>query len=175
MDLKNKSESLAKKMNKITEKFSDNLDLADELVLTGDDVLESVQEKTQDVALYSSDMLPAEIINLDNLISDFKYVRETLKENTENGRKVLNVVTEELLDFDAEKKAGLIMSFAELNKAMADNMKLYIIAYKEISRTLLNLDSIKGNNNPKDKSTESPKDITPVSTTDLIKRLSENE
>jgi hypothetical protein len=144
MDFKDKSESLAAKMNRLTEKFTANIETAEEMVLTGDDVYEMVETKTQDIQLYEEGVLvSAEIINLQTMVDDFKYVRETLKENTDNGRRVLNSITLDLLDSDDDKRAGLIMSFAELNTAIANNMKLYMLAYKEISNVLLNLDKIK--------------------------------
>lgn len=180
MDIKDKSESLAARMNRLTEKFTENLDTAEEMVLTGDDIVEYVDEKTQDIQLYEEGGLPAaEVINLNNMVEDFKYVRETLRENTDNGRRVLNSVTFDLLDSDDDKRASLIMSFAELNKAVADNMKLYINSYKEISNVLLNLDKIK-----KAQIAEGPKTINntlninsseTISTADLIKKLSKGE
>lgn len=176
MDFKDKSESLAQKMNRLTAKFAENIDTAEEMVLTGEDVYEMVEAKTQDIKLYEeSGLLSAEIINLQNMVDDFKYVRETLKENTDNGRRVLNAVTLDLLDSDDDKRASLILSFAELNKAIADNMKLYIQGYKEISNVLLNLDKIK-----KAEKAESPQTINntmnintteTISTVELIKQL----
>mgnify|MGYP000662077324 FL=1 len=180
MDFKDKSKSLAEKMNRLTEKFAENMDTAGEMVLTGDDIIEYVEEKTQDIQLYAgAELMAAEIINLNNMVEDFKYVRETLKENTDNGRRVLNSITLDLLDSDDEKRASLIMSFAELNTAIANNMKLYMIAYKEISVVLLNLDKIKKAEEPK-----SPQTINntlninateTISTVDLIKRLTVNK
>lgn len=183
MDFKDKSQSLAEKMNRLTAMFSENIDVANEMVLTGDDIIEHVQEKTQTIDLYSntalstSDIPCTEIINLSNMVEDFKYVRETLKENTDNGRRVLNSITLDLLDSDDDKRAGLVMSFAELNTAIANNMKLYMIAYKEISNVLLNLDKIR-----KAEKAEGPKTVNHntvninspevVSTIELIKRLS---
>lgn len=175
MDLKDRSESLASKMNKLTEKFTENIELAEEMEVTGDDIIEFVEEKTQDITLFQDDLLPTEIVNLENMVEDFKFVRETLRENTENGRRVLNAVTLELLDTDDDKRSSLILSFAELNKAVADNMKLYMQSYKDISNVLLNIDKIK-----KNQQLEGPKTINntlnvntteAVSTTDLIKQL----
>lgn len=175
MSLKDKAESLSNKMNKITEKFSQNLDTAEELEVTGDDIIEYVQEKTQNIELYSSDISPTELINLQNMVDDFTFVRNTLKENTENGRRVLTSITLDLLDTDDDKRAALIMSFAELNKAIADNMKIYIQSYKDISNVLLNLDKIK-----KAEKLDGPKTVNNtvnvhtneiVNTTELIKKL----
>jgi len=144
-----KAQSLSSKMDKITAKFSENLDVADELVMGGEDIIVTVESQTTEIAEcveagIVEEITTAEIINLKNMVSDFTFVRETLKENTENARKVLNCVTLDLIGSDDEKRASLIMSFAELNKAVADNMKLYITAYKEISTVLLNLEKIKG-------------------------------
>lgn len=179
MEFSQKADSLAAKMNRITEKFEMNLDAAEELEITGDDIIEFVEEKTQDIKLYSEDVNASEIINLNNMVEDFKYIRETLKENTENGRRVLNSITLDLLDGDDDKRASLIMSFAELNKAVAENMKLYINSYKEISTILLNLDKIK-----KQEKLDGPKTINntvninsteAISTADLIKQLGINK
>jgi hypothetical protein len=180
MDFKDKSQSLAEKMNRLTEKFAGNIDTANEMVLTGDDIIDFVQEKTQDVQLYTGgELMAAEIINLNNMVEDFKYVRETLKENTDNGRRVLNSITLDLLDSDDEKRASLIMSFAELNTAIANNMKLYMIAYKEISVVLLNLDKIKKAEEPKNpqtiNNTLNINSTETISTVDLIKRLTANK
>lgn len=179
MDFKEKSESLAEKMNRLTAKFADNIETAEEMVLTGDDIVEYVEEKTQDVQLYSEQLPVAEIINLNNLVGDFQFVRETLRENTENGRRVLNSVTLDLLDTEDDKRASLIMSFAELNKAIADNMKLYIQGYKEISNVLLNLDKIqKAEKDEKPQTINNTLNINStetISTVDLIKRLTQKE
>ena len=167
--LKDKSESLAEKMNKLTEK----LELSEQLEVQGDDIIEFIEEKTQDIDLYKEDISPAEILNLENMVSDFKFVRETLRENTENGRRVLNAVTLDLLDSDDDKRASLIMSFAELNKAVADNMKLYIGSYKEISTVLLNINKIKQAEIGGPTSVTNNLNITTeaISTVDLINRL----
>lgn len=179
MDFKEKSESLAEKMNRLTAKFADNIETAEEMVLTGDDIVEYVEEKTQDVQLYSEQLPVAEIINLNNLVNDFQFVRETLRENTENGRRVLNSVTLDLLDTEDDKRASLIMSFAELNKAIADNMKLYIQGYKEISNVLLNLDKIqKAEKDEKPQTINNTLNINStetISTVDLIKRLTQKD
>jgi len=175
--MKQKSQALAANMNKLTEKFSENLDAAEELHLTGDDIIDYVDEKTEDVALYTEEITP-ELINLQLMIEDFKFVRETLKENTENGRRVLNSVTLDLLNTDDDKRASLIMSFAELNKAVALNMKLYLQSYKDVSSVLLNLDKItKAQNdaNPQTINNTLNIPIDAVSTVDLIRKLTENK
>lgn len=174
MDFKDKAESLADKMNKLSEKF----ELAEEMTLTGSDIIEFVEEKTESIELFSDDISPTEIINLQNMVDDFKYVRDTLKETTDNGRRVLNSVTLDLLDSEDDKRATLILSFAELNKAVGDNMKLYMQSYKDISTVLLNIDKIKKSvekDSPKTiNNTVNVNTIEPISTVDLIKKLRGN-
>ena len=153
MDFKQKAKSVAEKMNKITEKFKNNLDTANEMVLTGNDVEEYVEENTKDIELYSEPDEPtiAQLVNLQNLLADFKYLRETLKENTDNGRKIINDLSVDILKnglsfYDPEggvNPAELVSAFAELNKALMENMKLYINSYKEISNIIMNLEKIK--------------------------------
>lgn len=139
MSNSDKAQSLADRMNKLTDK----LGLSDELLIEGEDIVEYVEDKTKDVSLYKSEESYADIMNLSLMIDDFKFVRDTLKEVTENARRVQNSVTLELLSEDSENQASLIVSFSELSKAITDAQKLYVLSYKEMSTTLLNLDKIK--------------------------------
>lgn len=176
--LNDRAESLADKMNKLTSKF----DLAEDLLLDSDDIIDGIVEKTQDIKLYESDtnvlvgqiISEADVINLNQMTEDFRYARDTLKENADNGRRVLNSVTLELLDSDDDKRAALILSFAELNKAVTDNIKLYMQSWKEMSTILLNIDKIK-----KNMKAEGPKTVNntvnigaeAINPVDLIKKL----
>ena len=131
MDFTDKANALAKKMNELTQKF----DLSQEMVISGDDIIEDVKKKTDMVDLSSGKpkIIPAidveveqefntslvlELVNLQAMVDDFQYIRETLKETTDNGRSVLNKVTIDLLDSDEDGRASLILSFAELNAAV---------------------------------------------------------
>ena len=160
MDFTDKANSLAKKMNELTEKFS----LSDEMIISGEDIIEDVKKKTDIIDLSSGKpkLVPAidaeieqefntslvlELVNLKAMVEDFQYIRETLKETTDNGRSVLNKVTIDLLDSDEEGRASLILSFAELNAAVGKNMSLYMDSYKQISNVLVNLDKIIKNTN----------------------------
>ena len=162
MDFTDKANALAKKMNELTQKF----DLSSEMVISGDDIIEDVKKKT-DIIDLSSDKpkiiptidveieqefntsLVLDLVNLKAMVEDFQYIRETLKETTDNGRSVLNKVTIDLLDSDEEGRAYLILSFAELNAAVGKNMSLYMDSYKQISNVLVNLDKIIKNTNSK--------------------------
>lgn len=134
-----KAESLADKMNKITEK----LDLSEDLLVTGDELVEVVQGSTREIELLREEGTYADIMNLEIMTEDFKYVRETLKDVTENARKVINSLTLDLLSEEGDARAALIVSFAELSKSITDAQKLYVQSYKDMSTTLLNLDKIK--------------------------------
>jgi len=168
MEFKDKADSLAKRMNDLTK----SLNLSEELLVEGNDIIEYVQDKTQDISLYTEASY-ADIMNLEVMTDDFKYVRETLREVTDNARRVQNAITLDLLDSDDDKRSGLIMSFAELSKAITDAQKLYVQSYKEMSTTLLNLDKIK-----KAEKIDSPKTINntlistdAISTVELIESL----
>jgi hypothetical protein len=192
MDFTDKANSLAKKMNELTEKFS----LSEEMIISGDDIIEDVKKKT-DIIDLSSDKpkiiptidveieqefntaLVLELVNLKAMIEDFQYIRETLKETTDNGRSVLNKVTIDLLDSDEDGRASLILSFAELNAAVGKNMSLYMDSYKLISNVLVNLDKIIKNTNTKSSSGASVVNNTQVnitsteavSTAELLNRM----
>jgi len=136
--LRGKADSLADRMNQLTSK----LDLSEDLLVQSDDIIDFVKEKTQKIELYNNPNY-ADIMNLQIMTEDFRYVRETLREVTDNARRVQNSITLELLDVDNEKRANLVQSFAELSKAITDAQKLYVDSYKQMSTTLLNLDKIK--------------------------------
>ena len=155
MDFTDKANALANKLNELTEKFN----LSNEMVLSGDDIIEDVKKKTDLIELNSgvpklnetidveieqefNTSLVLELVNLKAMVEDFEYIRETLKETTDNGRRVLNKVTIDLLDSDEDQRASLILSFAELNSAVGKNMSLYMDSYKQISNVLVNLDKI---------------------------------
>lgn len=188
MDFTDKANSLAKKMNELTEKFS----LSEEMVLSGDDIIEDVKKKTDLVDLSSgkaqlvdveieqefNSSLVLELVNLRAMVEDFEYIRETLKETTDNGRRVLNKVTIDLLESEDDQRASLILSFAELNSAVGKNMSLYMDSYKQISNVLVNLDKIIKNTNSKSPSSSvvnnTQVNITStesVSTAELLNRM----
>ena len=77
------------------------------------------------------------------MVSDFVYIRNTLKENTENGKKLINSISLSILDVDMENSAELISAFSELNRTLTENMKLYIMSYKDLSNIILNLNRVK--------------------------------
>ena len=192
MDFTDKANALAKKMNELTQKF----DLSSEMVISGDDIIEDVKKKT-DIIDLSSDKpkiiptidveieqefntsLVLELVNLKAMVEDFEYIRETLKETTDNGRSVLNKVTLDLLDSEDEQRAPLITSFAELNAAVGKNMQLYMESYKNISVVLGNVDKIIKNTNVRTPSGASVVNNTQVnitsteavSTAELLNRM----
>lgn len=157
MDFTDKANSLANKLNELTAKFN----LSEEMVISGEDIIEDVKKKTDIIDLSSgkakvvdADIEPEfnsaivlELVNLQAMVEDFQYIRETLKETTDNGRRVLNKVTIDLLDTEEDQRAALITSFAELNSAVGKNMSLYMDSYKQISNVLVNLDKIIKNTN----------------------------
>lgn len=159
MDFTDKANSLAAKMNSLTEKFN----LSEEMIISGEDIIEDVKKKTDIIDLSSGKVklidteiepefntsLVLELVNLQAMVEDFQYIRETLKETTDNGRRVLNKVTIDLLDSEDDQRAPLITSFAELNSAVGKNMSLYMDSYKQISNVLVNLDKIIKNTNSK--------------------------
>ena len=192
MDFTDKANALANKLNELTEKFN----LSNEMVLSGDDIIEDVKKKTDLIELNSgvpklnetievdieqefNTSLVLELVNLKAMVEDFEYIRETLKETTDNGRRVLNKVTIDLLDSEEDQRASLILSFAELNAAVGKNMQLYMESYKNISVVLGNVDKIIKNTNVRTPSGASVVNNTQVnitsteavSTAELLNRM----
>lgn len=197
-DLTVKADSLAKRMNKLTDTLMSNIQVAEDMHIAGQDVIDMVEAQTIDVPLMTTDTGDShqnlmELINLQNLLSDFKYLRDTLRENTDNGRKILNLSTTEILEgsssdlgdpefggiSEAENKVNLINAYATLNRTITDSLKLYVSAYKEISNIILNLEKVKTNQLTNQTNTtnntlvlNSESKTQSISTNDLIKQLS---
>lgn len=181
LDLSAKAETLAEKMNKLTAKF----DLAEELLVEGEDIIDFVEEKTHTSELLSSnidlsvsDLSAANLVNLQVMVDNFTYIRDTLKENTENGRRVLDLITLDLLDEESDKRAENVLMFTQINTAICENMRLYIASYKEISSTLINLDKVKKNENIDKVTVTNNLNVVnneTISTADLIKKLTGKE
>ena len=183
-----RSEKLARQMNKITDK----LNLSDEMLVLSDDVESVVRESIDSHAVQGANSVDLTISNesllsLEIMSEDFTYVRDTLKEVTENARKVQTAITTQLLhpcydEDEAQDTASLVASFAELSKAITDAQKLYITSYKDMSITMLNLDKIakaeiQKNANEVNSGGASSEGERIISTSDLIaemKELNEN-
>lgn len=160
-DFRAKADTISKRMNRLTNALMTNIQTSDEMQLVGNDVVEMVEQTTKDIPLYSSgsntsDMILTDLINLQNLLEDFKYIRDTLRENTDNGRKILNFTTTNVLEgsnvdlgdenigiSEAQHQTELISSFATLNHSITESLKLYVTAYKEISNIIMNLEKVK--------------------------------
>lgn len=185
MDFSNKAEKLAEKMNSLTERFKENLNISDEMQLTGNDLIQDIEVKVENIE-ESNDPDVTELVNLKNLLNDFKYVRETLKNNTENGKQLLNNICTDFISKPTEldgkmtmADAEMVSAFAELNKALVDNMKLFIQSYKEISTIIMNLEKIKSGvltkapiNNTLNITNVDTENGKILSTADLIRELS---
>lgn len=157
-DFKAKADSISTRMNKLTDVLMSNIKTSDEMQLVGNDVIEMVEQTTKDIPLYTSepsksDMSLTDLINLQNLLEDFKYIRDTLRENTDNGRKILNYTTANVLEGSnldlgeelsaAENQTNLITAYSTLNHSITESLRLYVTAYKEISNIIMNLEKVK--------------------------------
>ena len=141
-----RAEALSKKMNKITEKLKENLDIADDLDIQADDIIDYVGSSVSELP-NNVENLPQEnyldLINLNILLEDFAYIRNTLKTNSDNGQKIVNVITTDIMASGPEELAEKIAAYSELNRSLTDSMKLFIQAYKDISSIILNLEKVK--------------------------------
>lgn len=114
-----------------------------------------------------------DVIQLWQLMQDFEYIRETLRENQQNGRRVLRSIAQDIMDSEEGAKASLIMSFQELNRAIQDNISLYITTYKTISDTLKNIQQIQKNQGVDNTKTVS--NFEAINTQDVLQRLREKK
>ena len=136
------ADKLADKLNKISVKFTEQLDNAQELIVCGDDLESQATEVIKDVKNlpaqeyhFNLDLLP-QILNLENMMSDVKYIRETLQENSQLGRRLLKVISQEI---EFEPNAELLASYSQLSMTITDNMRLFLSCYRDISHILINI------------------------------------
>jgi hypothetical protein len=172
-----KATALANKINKISAKFAEKLDDAEELVVVADDLTidtQSVLKEVKDLPAnmsFNLDLIP-QILNLENMMSDVKYIRETLHTSTELGRRLLSVISQEI-EFDPN--AELLSSYSELSATLTKNMELFLSCYKDISNILINISKLTQQQNPKSvvNNISINSDSKVQSTAELIKQLAQ--
>ena len=178
-NIETRAESLARKMNNITNKFKENLDIAEDMDVTGNDIIEFVENKTKELPQSLDDTSYLELINLNTLLQDFDYIRKTLRENAEQGRNIIKSLSIDITASDPEELAELINSYAELNKSITDTLKLFIQAYKDISTIITNLEKVKSGFNKTTNNlnitniSENPAENLIATNADIIKQIKE--
>ena len=145
MEISEKADLIADKLNRITSSFTEQLDSAGDLMVMGDDLsgqatdlIHEIRESDDKQYTFNLDLIP-QILNLETMISDIRYIRETLQENCDLGKKLLKVMSQEL---EFEPNAELLASYSELSKTITENMKLYLSCYKDVSTILINISKL---------------------------------
>lgn len=198
-----KFEAVNNKMNKITAELLKNTELSEDMLTSTEELAEvlttvntkktpqenatdyfgsnSVQTLTKpeptDNELIPVIEMAAEIVDVEAMISDFAYMRTMLRETTDNSRRVLESVTEELVLAEGESRAGLVMAFSELNKSQMEGIKLFMQSYKEVSTILVNFSKLQKENKPNNVYTTNVLNLesSNISSADIINRLNESK
>lgn len=191
-----KFEHLNNKMNKITQELTKNVEISEDILTTTEE-LESYlvtpksapiegqlitgdSDNARDLdepvskALAPVTEIAADVVDVQAMIEDFCYMRAMLRETTQNSRRVLESVTEELVLSEGESRALLVSAYSELNKAQIESVKLFMQSYKEISTILVNLTKINQSNTPHTVHTTNVlniEDQSHISSADIINRL----
>lgn len=187
-----KFEHLTSKMNKITQELTKNVEISEDILTTTEE-LESYlvapkptpvegqlitssenPEEPETKALAPVTEIAADVVDVQAMIEDFCYMRAMLRETTQNSRRVLESVTEELVLSEGESRALLVSAYSELNKAQIESVKLFMQSYKEISTILVNLTKINQSNTPHTVHTTNVlniEDQSHISSADIINRL----
>jgi hypothetical protein len=141
-------DNIRNRVNRISEKFADKVRNAEELIVCGEDLESTANDVLSDVKKlpvsdnteyhFNINLLP-QILNLENMMSDVRYIRETLKENADLGRRLLKMMAQEL---EFEPDAELLASYSQLSMTITDNMKLFLQCYKDISNILMNISKL---------------------------------
>lgn len=189
-----KFEHLNNKMNKITQELTKNVEISEDILTTTEE-LESYlvapksptpiegqlitanannPEEPETKSLAPVTEIAADVVDVQAMIEDFCYMRAMLRETTQNSRRVLESVTEELVLSEGESRALLVSAYSELNKAQIESVKLFMQSYKEISTILVNLTKINQSNTPHTVHTTNVlniEDQSHISSADIINRL----
>lgn len=186
-----KFEHLNNKMNKITQELTKNVEISEDILTTTEE-LESYlvtpktlpiegelipgnsSEEPETKSLAPVTEIAADVVDVQAMIEDFCYMRAMLRETTQNSRRVLESVTEELVLSEGESRALLVSAYSELNKAQIESVKLFMQSYKEISTILVNLTKINQSNTPHTVHTTNVlniEDQSHISSADIINRL----
>lgn len=191
-----KFEHLSNKMNKITQELTKNVEISEDILTTTEELesylvtpksapiegqlitgdSDNARELDEPVskALAPVTEIAADVVDVQAMIEDFCYMRAMLRETTQNSRRVLESVTEELVLSEGESRALLVSAYSELNKAQIESVKLFMQSYKEISTILVNLTKINQSNTPHTVHTTNVlniEDQSHISSADIINRL----
>ena len=191
-----KFERLNNKMNKITQELTKNVEISEDILTTTEELesylvtpkstpiegqlitgdSDNARELDEPVskALAPVTEIAADVVDVQAMIEDFCYMRAMLRETTQNSRRVLESVTEELVLSEGESRALLVSAYSELNKAQIESVKLFMQSYKEISTILVNLTKINQSNTPHTVHTTNVlniEDQSHISSADIINRL----
>lgn len=192
-----KFEHLNNKMNKITQELTKNVEISEDILTTTEeletylvtpksapksapiegqlitgDSANAEEPETKSLAPVTE--IAADVVDVQAMIEDFCYMRAMLRETTQNSRRVLESVTEELVLSEGESRALLVSAYSELNKAQIESVKLFMQSYKEISTILVNLTKINQSNTPHTVHTTNVlniEDQSHISSADIINRL----
>lgn len=185
-----KFEHLNNKMNKITQELTKNVEISEDILTTTEELesylvtpksapiegqlITSGEEPAETKSLAPVTEIAADVVDVQAMIEDFCYMRAMLRETTQNSRRVLESVTEELVLSEGESRALLVSAYSELNKAQIESVKLFMQSYKEISTILVNLTKINQSNTPHTVHTTNVlniEDQSHISSADIINRL----
>lgn len=186
-----KFEHLNNKMNKITQELTKNVEISEDILTTTEELesylvtpksaqplegqlITANAEEPETKSLAPVTEIAADVVDVQAMIEDFCYMRAMLRETTQNSRRVLESVTEELVLSEGESRALLVSAYSELNKAQIESVKLFMQSYKEISTILVNLTKINQSNTPHTVHTTNVlniEDQSHISSADIINRL----
>lgn len=165
------ADALKDKLNKISAALADKIDTAQDITVKGDDVVKYMEN--DGIAEHPDNYLDA--FNVQSLLQDFAFIRETLRDNANCGKALLSSLTTDISIMEPDELAQLVNSFAELNRSITDNLKLYIHAYKELSNMVINLQ--RGNSSHKSDGQEQSAVTNNIimSTSDILNRIKTQE
>lgn len=166
----NKSTTKATAIQDRLSKISSNFEM---LEVTAEEMTVEVEKDVKEVKALST-ITASDMFQLDILYQDFSSIRSTLINTVNQGKVVIDTITQEIVCNPTD--AEMVASYSQLISVVNNSMKLLGTTYKDIGEIILKIRKIE------EVQSESPQSVTNIqnnfyaeSTADIIKQLRDSK
>ena len=127
------SDVLASRLNKINEIFGISEELSIKMDVSVSELYSDIEKSvSSEKSDESSDKDDLEIITIKTLKEDFNTIRDVLLGNIDNGKDIINKLSQCLVTDESSTTGAMISSYAELIGVVNNSLKLLTDTYKNI-------------------------------------------
>jgi hypothetical protein len=178
-DINNKNSKLIQELNNISSTFgiaedisgdfTKHIEAKNEIIKTN--LTEIVSNDVFDVL--ETDNVTKEIVAMNTLQQDFQLIRETLLETIQNGRQILNALTDGLLMSGEDISPDMLESYSILISSVNTSTKLLSSSYKDVFDTQIKIMKLVGDTKKEESSSNNTttNNILITTTGDFIKKF----